>query len=245
MSKRKIIRIDEEKCTGCGNCVTGCHEGALQIINGKAKLVKEDFCDGLGACIKTCPTDALIIEEREAADFDEKAMIAKKEQKDSTQETLACGCPGTAVRFKPSIKLNTTIKTKANNVNTGSDNITVIQPEIQQWPLQLHLVSPDAPYFKDQELVVLSTCSPIASPDINWKFLRGRAVVIACPKLDRTDPYSEKLAAIFTRSKTTKVHIVMMEVPCCQGLKEMVNTALQISGRHDLTVEEHIVKIPL
>jgi NAD-dependent dihydropyrimidine dehydrogenase PreA subunit len=212
MIKKKIIVIDEDKCTGCGNCVTDCHEGALEIIDGKAKLVREDFCDGLGNCIGSCPTGALKIVEKEI-----------KEQ--------ACACPGSAMRFTPK--------------GTKSANITVIPPEIRQWPLQLHLVNPSAPYFKDQELVVLSTCSPIASPDVNWKFIRGRAVVIACPKLDKTEKYAEKLAAIFNTANTTKVHVVMMEVPCCRGLAEIVNEALQISGRDDLAVEEHIVKIPL
>jgi len=213
--KRKIIKIDEELCSGCGNCVTGCAEGALQIVDGKAKLVNETFCDGLGACIGTCPTGALKIVER-----------------DAPKEPPAGGCPGMQIRFGKESKVETP------KVERPEVSGQVISSELNQWPTQLHLVPPVAPFFKDRELVVLSTCAPSASPDVNWRFVRGRAIVIACPKLDRTDGYVEKLADILKSNGIPKVIIVRMEVPCCGGLTMMVKEAARKSGRTDLMVEE-------
>ncbi len=213
--KRKIIEIDEELCSGCGNCVTGCAEGALQIVDGKAKLVNETFCDGLGACIGTCPTGALKIVER-----------------DAPKEPPAGGCPGMQIRFGGESKV------ESPKVERPEVSGQVIPSELNQWPTQLHLVPPTAPFFKDRELVVLSTCAPSASPDVNWRFVRGRAIVIACPKLDRTDGYVEKLADILKSNGIPKVIIVRMEVPCCGGLTMMVKEAARKSGRTDLMVEE-------
>ncbi len=223
--KRKIIKIDEDKCNGCGNCVTGCAEGALQIVDGKAKLVNEVFCDGLGACIGTCPTGALEIIERDAAEFDEAAV---DEHLPKPKMPPAGGCPGMKMRFEQ--------KKTAPAPAAGSGQ--VIPSELNQWPTQLHLVPTQAPFFKDRELVVLSTCAPSASPDVNWRFVRGRAIVIACPKLDRTEGYIEKLAEILKSNGIPKVIIVRMEVPCCGGLTVIVNEAAQQSGREDLIVEE-------
>ena len=222
--KRKIIEINEEKCNGCGACVTGCAEGALAVINGKAKLVSEVFCDGLGICIGECPTGALKIIEREAPDFDE-AAVQKKTPPSS-------GCPDLQVRFGEK-------KTGAAAVPVVSGQ--VILSELNQWPTQLHLVPIEAPFFKDRELVVLSTCSPSASPDVNWRFIRGRAIAIACPKLDRTEGYVEKLAAILASNGIPKVIAVRMEVPCCGGLTMMVKEAARRSGRNDLAVEEAVI----
>jgi NAD-dependent dihydropyrimidine dehydrogenase PreA subunit len=222
--KRKIIEINEEKCNGCGNCVTGCAEGALQIIDGKARLVNEVFCDGLGACIGTCPTGALQIIERDAPEFDEKAV------EEHLQKPPAGGCPGMQIRFG---KEKPTAKPAAPAVSGQ-----VIPSELNQWPTQLHLVPPSAPFFKNRELAVLSTCSPSASPDVNWRFIRGRAVVIACPKLDRTEGYVEKLTEILKSNGIPKVMIVRMEVPCCGGLTALVQEAARRSGRKDLIVEE-------
>jgi len=213
--KRKIIEIDEELCSGCGNCVTGCAEGALQIVDGKAKLVNEVFCDGLGACIGTCPTGALKIVER-----------------DAPKEPPAGGCPGMQIRFGEESKV------EKPNVERPAASGQVIPSELNQWPTQLHLVPPTAPFFKDRELVVLSTCAPSASPDVNWRFIRGRAIVIACSKLDRTEGYIEKLTEILKSNGIPKVIIVRMEVPCCGGLSLMVKQAAQKSGRTDLMVEE-------
>lgn len=229
--KRKIIEIDEELCNGCGECVTGCAEGALQIVDGKAKLVNEVFCDGLGACIGDCPTGALKIIEREAAEFDE-AAVEEHLGTQTPKAPPAGGCPGMQVRFGEK-------KTPASSAPAASGQ--VIPSELNQWPTQLHLVPPVAPFFKDRELVVLSTCAPSASPDVNWRFVRGRGIVIACPKLDRTEGYVEKLAEILKSNGIPKVIIVRMEVPCCGGLTMMVKEAAQQSGRSDLIVEEAII----
>ncbi len=225
---RKIIEIDEALCNGCGACVTGCAEGALAIVEGKAKLVNEVFCDGLGACIGECPTGALKMIEREAAEFDEKAVEGHLLE----QKTPAGGCPGMKLRFAEPSKVE---KSKAEAREISGQ---VIPSELNQWPTQLHLVPPAAPFFKDRELVVLSTCSPSASPDVNWRFIRGRAMVIACPKLDRTEGYVEKLTDILASNGIPKVIIVRMEVPCCGGLTMMVKEAVQQSGRTNLIVEE-------
>lgn len=226
--KRKIIEIDEERCNGCGACVTGCAEGALQIVNGKAKLVNDVFCDGLGACIGDCPTGALKIIERDAPEFDE-AAVEEHLQKQKPKAPPSGGCPGLQIRFgekKPAAPAAPAVSGQ------------VIASELNQWPTQLHLVPVEAPFFKNRELVVLSTCAPSASPDVNWRFIRGRAIAIACPKLDRTEGYVEKLAGILASNGIPKVIIVRMEVPCCGGLTMMVKEAARKSGRTDLVVEE-------
>ncbi len=229
--KRKIIEIDEEKCNGCGACVTGCAEGALAIVDGKAKLVNDVFCDGLGACIGECPTGALKIIERDAPEFDEIAVQGHIHKK----APPAGGCPGMQLRFaEPS-------SVKESKVESQKISGQVIPSELNQWPTQLHLVPPVAPFFKNRELVVLSTCAPSASPDVNWRFIRGRAIAIACPKLDRTEGYVEKLTAILTSNGIPKVIIVRMEVPCCGGLTMMVKEAVRQSGRNDLIVEEAVI----
>lgn len=232
--KRKIIEIDESKCNGCGACVTGCAEGALQIVDGKAKLVNEVFCDGLGACIGECPTGALQIVEREAPAFSEAAVEAHLRGQPPQRTPPAGGCPGMQVRFGQA-------SAASAPVAAGSAGGQVIRSELSQWPTQLHLVPVEAPFFKNRELVVLSTCSPSASPDVNWRFIRGRAIAIACPKLDRTDGYVEKLAAILASNGIPKVIIVRMEVPCCGGLTRMVQEAVRRSGRTDLAVEEAVI----
>lgn len=229
--KRKIIEIDEEECNGCGACVTGCAEGALKIVNGKAKLVNDVFCDGLGACIGECPTGALKIIEREAPEFDE-AAVRKHIQKKTPP---AGGCPGMKLRFAEPSKV---AKSKVEGQGVSGQ---VIPSELNQWPTQLHLVPVEAPFFKNRELVVLSTCSPSASPDVNWRFIRGRAIAIACPKLDRTEGYVEKLAAILASNGIPKVIIVRMEVPCCGGLTMITKEAVRRSGCKDLIVEEAVI----
>jgi len=270
--KRKIIQIDEERCTGCGECVVACAEGALEIRDGVAKVIKEDFCDGLGACIGDCPEGALRIIEREAAGFDPQAVErhlrdtrgaaavaefqrqhavptpgvadvrrhlehAKRHapQSPPSAEPLACGCPGTAVKTKKPTRQAAAVSEQAGlpaQVNPS---------DLGQWPVQLHLVPPKAPFFDGKELVVLSTCGPVASADVHWRFLRGRSVVVACPKLDRTEPYAQKLAGIFASNDIPRVIVVRMEVPCCGGLTQFVHQGLQLSGRRDLVVDEVIV----
>ena len=257
---RKIIKIDEEKCNGCGDCITACSEGALQLVNGKAKLVKDDFCDGFGDCLGKCPTGALVIEERAAPEFDIEATkvhvrslggreaVAALEQAHQRHEsgpkrTLlqevkapptrpSGGCPGSAMRAMPLDK--PAIPTSV----TGDGPAHAIPSELTQWPIQIHLVQPTAPFFKNKELVVMATCGPVASADVHWRFMRGRSIVIGCPKLDRTDGYVEKLAAILSEPSIPRVLVVRMEVPCCGGLTSIVAEAVQMCGREDLCAEE-------
>jgi Pyruvate/2-oxoacid:ferredoxin oxidoreductase delta subunit len=231
--KKKIISINEDLCVGCGNCVVACAEGALAIVDGKAKLVKEDFCDGIGNCIGDCPTDAL--------------KIIEKDIPEEKTGKLPCGCPGTMTRDNRS-KKNTSdnnIKIDPNNGLTGVlTSIYENQPsELRQWPVQLHLVGPSASYFKDSELVILSTCSPVASAQIHARFIKDNPVVVACPKLDKTEGYVQKLADIFKISNTPKVKVVIMQVPCCKGLSAIVLDAVKLSGRTDMIVEEHIISL--
>ncbi len=267
--KRKIITIDEEKCNGCGNCVTGCAEGALQIVDGKAKMVKEQFCDGFGDCIGTCPTGALKIEERDVPDFDVQATtqhLMKTQGVEAVRRMEAAGvrhekqaggqppppsptaahaqmhamggCPGSRMRFKPQAVETSSPATSASGL-PGKVN----KSELTQWPVQLHLVQPGAPFFANRELVVLSTCSPIASADVHWRFIRGRGVVVACPKLDDTESYAAKLADILSEPSIPKVTVVRMEVPCCGGLTQIVREALLMCGRTDLQSEEVTVSL--
>jgi len=255
MTTRKIIQIDEDKCNGCGNCITGCAEGALQLVNGKAKLVKEQFCDGFGDCIGTCPTGALQIIEREADEYDESATrehVAKTRGQEGVQQfdkanvkhaappvaqpvrPAGGGCPGSRMRMAPA---GSEAKPVATAVDSGMPG-QMIRSDLQQWPVQLHLVQPGAPFFKGKELVVLSTCSPVASADVHWRFLRGRAVVVACPKLDRIEPYVDKLAGILSDPSIPRVIVVRMEVPCCGGLSMITSQAVKQTGRTDLVLDE-------
>ncbi|MBC8207150.1 MAG: 4Fe-4S ferredoxin [Kiritimatiellales bacterium] len=252
--KRNIIQIDEELCNGCGNCVIGCAEGALQMVNGKAKVVNEKFCDGFGDCIGVCPTGALEIIERDADEydedatrehirrlggdeavkrFDEAAVEHTAEKTPNIAPSADGGCPGMKVRFDQNTAAPAAPATQASG--------QALPSELNQWPTQLHLVPTEASFFKNRELVVLSTCAPSASPDVNWRFVRGRAIVIACPKLDRTEGYLEKLARILKVNGIPKVIIVRMEVPCCGGLTTIVKRAAEVSGRTDLIVEEAII----
>ena len=250
--KRKIIEIDEDLCTGCGDCIVGCAEGALQLVDGKAKLVKEDFCDGFGDCVGTCPTGALKIVEREAVAFDEQATIehvrniggeeavermlkageVHEAKAKATPQPSGSGCPGLKLRFGNKAQEE---KPKAQSTSVSGQ---VIKSDLDQWPIQLHLVPPTAPFFEGKDLVVLSTCAPVASPDVHWRFVRGRSLVVACPKLDRTEGYVEKLAAIMANNNIPKVMVVRMEVPCCGGLTMITKQAHAMSGRSDLVVEE-------
>lgn len=220
MPKRKIIRIDEEKCTGCGLCVPNCQEGALKIIDKKARLVKEIYCDGLGACLGHCPEGAITIEEREADSFDEEATkrhledIKKKESK-----KLPCGCPGTAVKmFK-----RETPKPSAKKIEKSIS-------QLANWPVQLKLVPVEAPYLKNADLLIAADCVAFSYPDFHQDLLKGKALLIACPKLDEVDLYIEKLAEIFRVNELKSLTVAHMEVPCCFGLNHIVSEALKLSG---------------
>ncbi|HPQ41674.1 MAG TPA: 4Fe-4S dicluster domain-containing protein [bacterium] len=249
MARRKIIRIDEKKCNGCGKCINACSEGALKLINGKATLVREEFCDGFGDCLGECPTGALTIEERDAEAFDLAATahhVSATRGDDGVEKLMASarqhglaggGCPGSRMITRP--------ERTAPPVNSTGHGLPgqAIPSELTQWPVQLHLVNPAAPYFNGRELVVLSTCGPVASADIHWRFLRGRSVVVACPKLDRTEPYAGKLTEILANPSIPKVIVVRMSVPCCGGLTMMVREAASATRRDDLIVEEVVVGV--
>lgn len=236
--KRKMLKIDEELCDGCGECVVDCAEGAIEIVDGKAKIIKESYCDGLGACIGSCPTGALSIEEREAEEFEgpNPNMPTPHEATQDGGHTHPDGsaCPGSKI-------LN--LKQDSPQATSETSFVQAIPSELAQWPIQLHLVNPSAPYFKNKELVLLSTCAPVASADVHWRYLRGRSVVLACPKLDVTDPYIAKLSEILKESSIPKLIIPRMEVPCCGGLAMIAKEAQAASGREDLKVEEHIITL--
>ncbi len=265
--KRQIIQIDESKCDGCGECVTACAEGALQIVHGKAKLVRENFCDGFGDCIGECPTGALTIETRDADAFDEEATrqhvlqssgpAALKRMDDAAarhatpapppspapqarfaQGPGAGGCPGSRMRMAPASDA-APAATPVNGHGVGQ----AIPSELRQWPVQLHLVQPGAPFFKNRDLVLLSTCAPVASADVHWRFLRGRGVAVGCPKLDRTEPYAEKLGEILREPSIPALIVVRMSVPCCGGLTAIARQAIALSGRDDLPLREVIVDV--
>lgn len=255
--KRTIVTIDESKCDGCGICVTSCAEGALKIVDGKARLVNDHFCDGFGDCIGECPTGALKVETREADDYDAAATRDHvRQEKGITglqkfeaaahrhaasalhRHTAHKGCPGSRMRWSPAA----TDAQVVNPTPIGGGGIgQAIRSDLTQWPVQLHLVPVDAPFFKGRELVVLSTCSPIASADMHWRFIRGRGVVVACPKLDRTEGYVDKLAAILSEPSIPAVVVVRMAVPCCGGLTVMVRQAVAKTGRSDLKLSEVII----
>lgn len=212
--KRKIISIDSELCNGCGLCVGACQEGALQLINGKAVLTSDSYCDGLGNCLPQCPTGAISIIEREAEDFDEEAVKQKQMQQNLTQHT---GCPGRAARMIERAPQATEQEAPAT------------QSELRQWPCQIQLVSPNAPYFQDANLAIIADCSAYAYPNIH-RFMKNKITLIGCPKLDDVN-YSEKLTAILRQNEIKSVTVVRMEVPCCGGMVNYVKTALQNSGK--------------
>jgi len=251
-SRRKMIRIDEEKCNGCGDCIPNCPEGALQVIDGKARLVSDLFCDGLGACVGHCPQGAMRIEEREAQPYDEKKVMeniikagpntiaahlkhleehdaadylrqAKEYLKErgiplpSGKPPAPCGCPGS----------------RAMDLGGPAEEVAPVRrpSRLRNWPVQLALVPARAPYLKGADLVIAADCAPFAYADFHDDFLQGKVLLVGCPKLDDTDPYVEKLAAIFKENGVRSVTCVHMEVPCCFGLVEVVRAAIEQSGR--------------
>lgn len=257
MATRKIITINEDLCNGCGNCITGCAEGALQLVNGKARLVKETYCDGFGDCIGACPTGALKIVERESEAFDfdhtikhvesirgeEGVKFMRESHKIHEQKIAAAaqaphqgGCPGSRMRMAQPQQAPAAV------VSEGEMPV-VMKSEISQWPLQLHLLPTKAPFFDNRELVILSTCSLATSPDVQWRYIRGRSVAIACPKLDRTEGYVEKLAEIFVANNIPRVVVLRMEVPCCGGLTAMVKMALEKAKPQGLVVDEVVMSL--
>lgn len=219
--KRNIVHIDEEKCVGCGACAAACHEGAIAMVNGKARLMREDYCDGLGACLPSCPVDAIQIIEREADAFDEQAVkAAQQENAQKTAPALACGCPGSHSR------------TLERKETLAMESIEPAQQpsRLAQWPVQIKLVPVNAPYFEGARLLVAADCTAYAYANFHEKFIRGHITLVGCPKLDSVD-YAEKLTAILRANNIKSVTVVRMEVPCCGGLEHAVKTALQNSGK--------------
>jgi ferredoxin len=219
--KRNIVKIDENKCNGCGLCVTACHEGALQLIDGKARLVSESYCDGLGDCLPECPTGAIVLEERETAEYDEEA-VKKHMEKSKPQPEAAppCGCPGTQAKLLAKKQLESIPVISNEN----------LQSQLGQWPCQLKLVPLNAPYLDNAHLLIAADCTAFAYPNIHQTFMRNKITLIACPKLDDID-YSEKLTAILKQHEIKSVSILKMEVPCCGGILQAVKKALLNSGK--------------
>lgn len=254
MPKRKIVHIDEDKCNGCGLCIPACAEGAIKIIDGKARLVSDKYCDGLGACLDECPRGAITIIEREAEEFDEEAvrqhLVAIKGDKNAPAHGFSC--PGSRMmdlRRKdpaggtvypgsrgahPEKPENIQVKTESPDrpESSGSDVTVSIKSQLRQWPVQLMLVPVDAPYFDGADLLVTADCAAVAYPDYHLGLLKGRSVVVGCPKLDDGGYYVEKLAEILRRNDIKSITVAHMEVPCCFGMVGIVEEALARSGKN-------------
>ena len=211
---RKIIQIDEAKCNGCGACAAACHEGAIAMVDGKAQLMRDDYCDGLGDCLPACPTGAISFVVREAAAYDEAAVLAAKAKK---EETLPCGCPGTAAKAIHREEVPASIcQTPAS--------------QLRQWPVQIKLAPVNAPWFGGADLLVAADCTAYAYGNFHQEFIKGRITLVGCPKLDSVD-YAEKLTEILRNNTIRSITVVRMEVPCCGGMENAVKRALQQSGK--------------
>ena len=212
---RRIIKIDEERCNGCGLCAEACHEGAIGIVDGKAKLLREDYCDGLGDCLPACPMNAITFEEREAPAYDDEAVRKAKMQKHGM--TLPCGCPGTQS------------KAIAREASPTPQSVPTAS-QLRQWPVQIKLVPVNAPYFDGAHLLIAADCTAYAYGNFHSEFIRNRITLIGCPKLDQGD-YAEKLTQIIAGNDIKSVTIVRMEVPCCGGIEHAAKRAIQASGK--------------
>lgn len=231
---RKIIEIDEEKCDGCGQCIPSCAEGAIQIVDGKARIVKDMFCDGLGACLGECPNDALRIIEREADEFDEEAVekhLAETEKVQIEEPAPACGCPSTKIQ-------TFVLPESVFDANKPADK----KPEssLSHWPVKIRLVPANAPFLKGAELLILADCVPVAFPTLHRDFLKGKAVIMGCPKFDDVQEYIDKFAEIFKTADIKSITVVTMEVPCCSGLPMIVKKGMEVSKKK-IPVEEVVI----
>lgn len=211
---RRIIKIDQEKCNGCGACATACHEGAIDMVNGKAVLTREDYCDGLGDCLPNCPTGAITFEEREAPAYNEAAVKAAQ----AAKRAQACGCPGEQA------------KTIAEPQSSAAQVTMAAPSELRQWPVQIKLVPVNAPFFDGAKLLIAADCTAYAYGNFHQEFIRGHVTLIGCPKLDAVD-YSEKLAQIIAQNDIRSITVTRMEVPCCGGIEHAVKQALAKSGK--------------
>jgi ferredoxin len=230
LMKRNILKIDEKKCNGCGLCINACHEGALQLVGGKARLVSESYCDGLGNCLPECPTGAISIEEREADVFDEEAVKKHMAQsKIQPEPPLACGCPGTQAK--------TIVKKQAapETIQSVPEN----QSQLGQWPCQIKLVPVNAPYLDNANLLIAADCTAFAYANIHQRFMRNKITLIGCPKLDEID-YSEKLTEILKQHEIKSITVLRMEVPCCGGIVHAVKNALTNSQK---MIPWHVITI--
>jgi NAD-dependent dihydropyrimidine dehydrogenase PreA subunit len=230
---RKIVLIDEDKCNGCGECVPACHEGALQVIDGVARLVKEIYCDGLGDCLGTCPQDAITIDEREADEFDAAAVEEHLRSGQGAPAAAGCpsgGCPGSGVR---------TMRPSGATVEAGGD---VPPSKLGTWPLQLKLVPPFAPFLKNADILVCADCVAFAVPDFHERYVAGRAVLIGCPKLDDLAYYRQKLESIFAESTPQSITVLRMEVPCCAGIAHAAVEARNAAAP-DTPIEVHVIGV--
>ncbi len=233
---RKIIEINEEKCTGCGQCVVACAEGAIEIRDGKAKIIRDLLCDGLGACIGECPEDALKIIEREADEFDEHAVHEHLTQRDAkaSAKPMACGCPSSHIQsFMPQGSCQTANAPRAVSQETSA---------LSHWPVQIKLVPPTAPFLKGADLLVAADCVPVAYPAMHSELLKGRTVMIGCPKFDNAEEYIEKFVQVFQQSGIRSVTVAVMEVPCCSAMLTVIRRAMERSGMN-IPIQEVVVGI--
>jgi len=223
-TKRKIIEINEERCDGCGQCVIACVEGAIRMIDGKARLISDQYCDGLGVCLGKCPRDAISIVEREAEEFSETAVEQHLKITTIDEPVMACGCPSTHIQsFPPSSKCGTAGDEKLPQENRSA---------LSHWPVQIRLVPPQAPFLKGADLLVAADCTPIAYPDFHRDFLVGKVVMTGCPKFDDDRPYIDKFTQIFEEADIRSITALVMEVPCCQGLPVILQKAMERAGKN-------------
>lgn len=221
---RKIIKIEEEKCNGCTLCAKACHEGAIGMVNGKAKLLRDDYCDGLGDCLPACPTGAITFEEREAAPYDEAAVKHNMQQRNAaTPSAFTGGCPGSMARSLPTQPAQAP-QAQAENAASSA------QSQLRQWPVQIKLVPVQAPFFEGAKLLIAADCSAFAYAGFHEKFMKNHITLVGCPKLDDVD-YAEKLTEILRQNNIKSVTVARMEVPCCGGIENAVKAALAASGK--------------
>ncbi len=232
---RKIVNINKEKCNGCGLCVNACHEGAIELVNGKAELISDEYCDGLGDCLPECPTGAINIIERESKDYDEK-LVAKKAKEKEKEEVMPCGCPGTAARKIERASDKNAYTDKKNLEDFSADS------ELTQWPVQLSLINTNAPYLKNAKLLVAADCTAYACGDFHKKFIKDHITVIGCPKLDDIKYYEDKLTEIIEKNDLKSITVVRMEVPCCSGIVNAVKNAM-LRAKTIIPYEEVIISI--
>jgi Fe-S-cluster-containing hydrogenase component 2 len=232
---RKIIEIDDELCDGCGECVPSCAEGAIEVVNSKARIVAEKYCDGLGACMGDCPNGALRIVEREAEDFDEEAVelfLKEKEQK-PVEVPIACGCPSTQVQtFIPASPVRKSMVDDSQQVTTASS--------LEHWPVQINLVPPTAPFLKGADLLIAADCVPVAYPNFHQDFLKGKVVMVGCPKFDDVEGYIRKFTDIFKVADIKSITALVMEVPCCSALPVILQRAMD-AARKKIPMEQVVI----